>query len=91
MQTAFLLGSPGQQKSLTLPANQTPSAVQHKRSLSESKTFEILRTHEQRYRDRVDLKLNMEISQRHRNNSTTESTTSGVSSCESVLGKSVIK
>lgn len=79
------------QKSLTLPANQTPPSGQHKRSLSESKTFEMIKSQKQRYQDKLDMKMAIEVAQRQRNNSTTESTTSGVSSCESVLGKSVIK
>lgn len=80
------------QKSLTLPANQTPPCGQHKRSLSESKTFEMVKSHKQRYhQDKLDMKMALELAQRQRNNSTTESTTSGVSSCDSVLGKSVIK
>lgn len=81
------------QKSLTLPANQTPPSGQHKRSLSESKTFEMVKSQKQRYQDKLDMKLALEVAHhRQRNNSTTESTTSGVSSCESVLGgKSVIK
>lgn len=89
----MFLENPSQQKSLTLPANQTPPSGQHKRSLSESKTFEMVKGHKQRYQDKLDMKLAMEVTavHRQRNNSTTESTTSGVSSCESVLGKSVIK
>lgn len=83
-----LLG-PSYQKSLTLPANQTPPSGHHKRSLSESKTFEMIKCYKQRYQDKLDMKI--EIAQRQRNNSTTESTTSGVSSCESVMGKSIIK
>lgn len=74
-----------QQKSLTLPYNQQTSSAHHKRSLSESKTFEIVRGPD------VRNKITIELGQRHRDNSVTESTTSGVSSCESAAGKNVLK
>lgn len=69
------------QKSLTLPTGQNPTSAHHHRSLSESKTFDILKNYDQRHR------LSSEIPLRHRDNSITESTTSGVSSCDSIAGK----
>jgi rapamycin-insensitive companion of mTOR len=78
----------GPQKSLTLPANQNQPSAYHKRSLSESKTFEIIRAPDSK---KGSFRLGTEIVRRVRNNSTTESTTSGVSSCDSVGGgKSVM-
>lgn len=74
-----------QQKSSTLPANQQGSSVNHKRSLSESKTFEMLK------RDQESLRFISELPRRKRDNSYTESTTSGVSSCDSVPGRHVFK
>ncbi|KAK9696755.1 Rapamycin-insensitive companion of mTOR, middle domain [Popillia japonica] len=71
-------------KSSTLPNNQSSSLIQHKRSLSESKTYELIGTHEHRSKDR----LTTDIPHRHRENSGTEST-SGVGSSESVVGKSL--
>ncbi|KAI4461162.1 cytosolic regulator pianissimo [Holotrichia oblita] len=71
-------------KSSTLPNNQSSSLIQHKRSLSESKTYELIGTHEHRSKD----KLTTDIPHRHRENSGTEST-SGVGSSESVVGKSI--
>lgn len=73
-------------KSSTLPNNQSSSLIQHKRSLSESKTYELIGTHEHRSKDR----LTTDIPHRHRENSGTEST-SGVGSSESVVGKSLRK
>ncbi|KAJ3642860.1 hypothetical protein Zmor_025609 [Zophobas morio] len=74
----------GPQKSLTLPANQNQPSAYHKRSLSESKTFEIIRAPSDSKKG--SFRLGTEIVRRVRNNSTTESTTSGVSSCDSVGG-----
>ncbi|GJQ71662.1 rictor [Trypoxylus dichotomus] len=71
-------------KSSTLPNNQSSSLVQHKRSLSESKTYELIGGHEHRSKD----KLTADIPHRYRENSGTEST-SGVGSSESVIGKSL--
>lgn len=80
----------GYQKSLTLPANQHQASGYHKRSLSESKTFEIIRAPQDTKKG--SFRLGTEIVRRVRNNSTTESTTSGVSSCDSFGGgKSVIQ
>lgn len=78
----------GNQKSLTLPYNVQNSGIYHKRSMSESKTFEIIRMPETRGKD---VRITIELSQRHRDNSVTESTTSGVSSCDSAVGKNVLK
>ncbi|KAK5644405.1 hypothetical protein RI129_005705 [Pyrocoelia pectoralis] len=75
------------QKSSTLPSNQNPSTIQHKRSLSESKTFDALKILDRKANDKVEFKVGSDIPHRYRDNSITESTTSGVSSCESVLGK----
>lgn len=71
------------QRSLTLPSGQHPYAGHHQRSLSESKTFDIVRHYEQKQR------LSAEMSLRYRDNSITESTTSGVSSCDSMFGKNI--
>lgn len=77
------------QKSRTLPTNQNQNNSYHTRSLSESKTFEIIRAPSDS--KRASFRLGTEIVRRHRNNSTTESTTSGVSSCDSIGGgKSII-
>ncbi|XP_017771831.1 PREDICTED: rapamycin-insensitive companion of mTOR isoform X1 [Nicrophorus vespilloides] len=82
----FLMDTSFQGKSQTLP-NQNVSASYHKRSLSESKTFEMWRG----YLDKKsDTHLSTDLPQRYRDNSVTESTTSGVSSCESVLGKGIL-
>lgn len=79
---------PPYQKSLTLPNNQNNSSGYHKRSLSESKTFEIIRGSDNRGRD---FRFTADIAQRHRDNSVTESTTSGVSSCDSITGRNTLK
>ncbi|CAH1957732.1 unnamed protein product [Acanthoscelides obtectus] len=61
----------------TLPPNRRPPA--HKRSLSESKTFDTSNGYDDDNR--------LIIMGRHRNSSMTESTTSGVSSCDSLANK----
>ncbi|KAK4875147.1 hypothetical protein RN001_011569 [Aquatica leii] len=76
-----------QQKSSTLPNNQNNSSIQHKRSLSESKTFDAFKVLDRKINDRVEFRVGVDVPHRYRDNSITESTTSGVSSCESVLGK----
>ncbi|XP_066151016.1 rapamycin-insensitive companion of mTOR [Euwallacea fornicatus] len=67
-------------KQLTLPASGTPPEVFHKRSLSESKTFDTSNGFdlEQKYAAYEGVMV------RQRNSSVTESTTSGVSSCDSL-------
>ncbi|KAF5269709.1 hypothetical protein FQA39_LY08632 [Lamprigera yunnana] len=75
------------QKSSTLPSNQNTSSIQHKRSLSESKTFDVFKILDKKQTVGVEFRLGTDAPHRYRDNSTTESTTSGVSSCESVLGK----
>lgn len=61
--------------------------IYHKRSLSESKTFDVLKVQDRKSQDKVEFKLGSDGPHRYRDNSITESTTSGVSSCESVLGR----
>ncbi|XP_018577043.1 rapamycin-insensitive companion of mTOR isoform X2 [Anoplophora glabripennis] len=67
----------------TLPANRRPPVVFHKRSLSESKTFDVNNGYEEENRPSL-MPLTFG---RHRNSSMTESTTSGVSSCDSLHNK----
>lgn len=67
----------------TLPANRRPPIMFHKRSLSESKTFDVNNGYEEENRPNlVPLTFG-----RNRNSSMTESTTSGVSSCDSLHNK----
>lgn len=79
MESAFpTLSSPAESqrvRQLTLPSNKSPPIIFHQRSLSESKTFDISleEYHNEKWK-------------RMRNSSVTESTTSGVSSCDSHLG-----
>lgn len=63
-------------KQRTLPVTRTPPETCHKRSLSESKTFATSNSFEAEPYDNVIM--------RQRNSSMTESTTSGVSSCDSL-------
>ncbi|CAG9772448.1 unnamed protein product [Ceutorhynchus assimilis] len=67
-------------KQWTLPATRSPSEVGHKRYLSESKTFDGSNGYE------VDHRYGPyeNVITRQRNSSMTESTTSGVSSCDSL-------
>jgi len=82
----FVVYTSEHKKSSTLPNNQSSSSIQHKRSLSESKTFELIKGHELK-----NERLITDIPHRYRDNSVTESITSGVSSCESVIGKCLPK
>ncbi|CAH0555004.1 unnamed protein product [Brassicogethes aeneus] len=66
-------------KQSTLPSGRRPYYGHHKRSHSESKTFEMNGFSEDRFKFPYD-------SIRLRNHSITESTTSGVSSCDSLQG-----
>ncbi|XP_050502878.1 rapamycin-insensitive companion of mTOR [Diabrotica virgifera virgifera] len=68
----------------TLPTSKRPQIGFHKRSLSESKTFE---TNNGFYEDIRPHPVPFITTGRHRNSSMTESTTSGVSSCDSLLNK----
>lgn len=70
-------------KQWTLPASRTPPEVVHIRSLSESKTFDTSNgfDSEQRYGPYENVNM------RQRNSSMTESTTSGVSSCDSLQNR----
>ncbi|KAG5892424.1 Rapamycin-insensitive companion of mTOR [Gonioctena quinquepunctata] len=64
----------------TLPTNKRPPIVFHVRSMSESKTFDV--NHEDHKSSLIPLTFG-----RQRNSSMTESTTSGVSSCDSLPNK----
>nr|XP_023027367.1 rapamycin-insensitive companion of mTOR [Leptinotarsa decemlineata] len=70
-------------RQLTLPSNKRPPIVFHKRSFSESKTFDGNNGFEEENKSG----LIPGTFGRYRNNSMTESTTSGVSSCDSLPNK----
>ncbi|CAG9817290.1 unnamed protein product [Phaedon cochleariae] len=67
----------------TLPTNKRPPIVFHTRSLSESKTFDVKNGFDEDHSS----SLVPFAYGRHRNSSMTESTTSGVSSCDSLPNK----
>ncbi|XP_030749931.1 rapamycin-insensitive companion of mTOR [Sitophilus oryzae] len=69
-------------KQWTLPANRTPPEVFHKRSMSESKTFDTSNGIEDHRYGPYE-----HVIGRQRNSSMTESTTSGVSSCDSLQNR----
>ncbi|XP_076265709.1 rapamycin-insensitive companion of Tor isoform X2 [Rhynchophorus ferrugineus] len=76
----FLLPNMRKLRQRTLPASRTPTEVFHVRSLSESKTFDTSNGLD-------DNRIPYEVPVRQRNTSMTESTTSGVSSCDSLPNK----
>lgn len=79
-------------KSSTLPYSSNNSGIQHRRTLSESKTVDAIKKLDQPNNNNSISNTPNEliVPHRRRDNSCTESTTSGVSSCDSVLGKYVI-
>lgn len=68
-------------KQSTLPAGRRPPCIYHKRSYSESKTFEMNGYSEDKIKSPAD-----RPDRRFRNHSVTESSTSGISSYESLQG-----